>query len=40
LPGLAAEPIVDILLVVEDSGNEPSYLPALEAFEGEGREMV
>ena len=40
VPGLAAKPIVDILLVVEDSGNEPSYLPALEAFEGEGREMV
>jgi GrpB-like predicted nucleotidyltransferase (UPF0157 family) len=28
--GLAAKPIVDILLVVEDSGNEDSYLPALE----------
>ena len=31
VPGLAAKPIVDILLVVEDSGAEPSYVPALEA---------
>ncbi len=31
VPGLAAKPIVDILLVVENSGDEPSYLPALEA---------
>jgi GrpB-like predicted nucleotidyltransferase (UPF0157 family) len=31
VPGLAAKPIVDVLLVVEDSGDEPSYLPALEA---------
>ena len=30
VPGLAAKPIVDILLVVEDAGNEDSYLPALE----------
>jgi GrpB-like predicted nucleotidyltransferase (UPF0157 family) len=30
VPGLAAKPIVDILLVVEDSANEGSYLPALE----------
>jgi GrpB-like predicted nucleotidyltransferase (UPF0157 family) len=30
VPGLAAKPIVDILLVVEDSGDESSYLPALE----------
>jgi GrpB-like predicted nucleotidyltransferase (UPF0157 family) len=30
VPGLAAKPIVDILLVVEDSGAEGSYLPALE----------
>ena len=29
--GLAAKPIVDILLVVEDSADEASYLPALEA---------
>ena len=28
--GLAAKPIVDILVVVEDSGNEDSYLTALE----------
>lgn len=30
VPGLAAKPVVDILLVVEDSANENSYLPALE----------
>jgi GrpB-like predicted nucleotidyltransferase (UPF0157 family) len=30
VPGLASKPIVDILLVVEDSGEEASYLPALE----------
>ena len=30
VPGLAAKPIVDILLVVEDSADEPSYLFALE----------
>ena len=30
VPGLAAKPIVDILLAVEDSGDEASYLPALE----------
>jgi GrpB-like predicted nucleotidyltransferase (UPF0157 family) len=30
VPGLAAKPIVDILLVVEDSGHEDSYLPVLE----------
>lgn len=30
VPGLAAKPIVDMLLVVEDSGDEASYLPALE----------
>ncbi len=30
VPGLAAKPIVDILLVVEDSGDEASYLPGLE----------
>ena len=30
VPGLAAKPIVDILLVVADSGDEGSYLPALE----------
>jgi GrpB-like predicted nucleotidyltransferase (UPF0157 family) len=30
VPGLAAKPIVDVLLMVEDSGDEASYLPALE----------
>ncbi|MGB3682596.1 MAG: GrpB family protein [Rubrobacteraceae bacterium] len=30
VPGLAAKPIIDILLVVENSGDEPSYVPALE----------
>jgi GrpB-like predicted nucleotidyltransferase (UPF0157 family) len=31
VPGLAAKPIVDILVVVEDSGDEASYVPALES---------
>ena len=31
VPGLAAKPIIDILLVVNDSGDEASYVPALEA---------
>jgi GrpB-like predicted nucleotidyltransferase (UPF0157 family) len=31
VPGLAAKPIIDILLVVTSSADEPSYLPALEA---------
>jgi len=31
VPGLAAKPIVDVLLVVADSADEPAYLPALEA---------
>lgn len=30
VPGLAAKPIIDILLVVPDSADEASYLPALE----------
>lgn len=30
VPGLAAKPIIDILLVVEDSSDELSYVPALE----------
>jgi GrpB-like predicted nucleotidyltransferase (UPF0157 family) len=30
VPGLAAKPIMDLLLVVRDSADEPSYLPALE----------
>jgi GrpB-like predicted nucleotidyltransferase (UPF0157 family) len=31
VPGLSAKPIIDILLVVPDSSNEPTYVPALEA---------
>lgn len=31
VPGLAAKPIIDILLVVANSADEPSYVPALEA---------
>ena len=31
VPGLAAKPIIDILLVVPDSGDEPAYAPRLEA---------
>lgn len=31
VPGLAAKPIIDVLLVVDDSADEDSYLPALEA---------
>jgi len=31
VPGLAAKPIIDILLVVTDSGDEDSYAAALEA---------
>lgn len=31
VPGLAAKPVVDVLLVVEDSADEASYLPDLEA---------
>lgn len=30
VPGLCAKPIIDILLVVVDSADEPSYVPALE----------
>lgn len=30
VPGLPAKPIIDILLVVDDSADEASYLPALE----------
>ncbi len=29
VPGLAAKPIIDILLVVDDSADEASYVPAL-----------
>lgn len=31
VPGLAAKPKIDILLVVPGSGDEPAYVPALEA---------
>ncbi len=31
VPGLVAKPIVDILLVVKNSADEQSYIPALEA---------
>ena len=31
VPGLAAKPIIDIILVVRDSSDEPSYVPALTA---------
>ena len=31
VPGLAAKPIIDILVVVADSADEPAYLPYLEA---------
>ncbi len=31
VPGLAAKPRIDILLVVADSGDESSYLPAMQA---------
>lgn len=31
VPGLIAKPIIDIVLVVADAGDEASYLPALEA---------
>jgi GrpB-like predicted nucleotidyltransferase (UPF0157 family) len=31
VPGLAAKPIIDILLAVPDSADEQSYVPALEA---------
>jgi len=31
VPGLAAKPIIDILVVVQDSSNESAYLPRLEA---------
>lgn len=31
IPGLSAKPIIDMLLVVADSADEPSYVPPLEA---------
>ena len=36
VPGLAAKPIIDIVLAVPDSSNEDDYVPALE---GEGYEL-
>ena len=32
VPGLSAKPVIDIVLAVSDSGDEPSYVPALEAL--------
>jgi len=31
VPGLAAKPVIDMVLVVVDSGDEPAYVPDLEA---------
>ena len=31
VPGLCAKPVIDVLLAVDDSADEPSYRPALEA---------
>jgi GrpB protein len=31
VPGLAAKPVIDILLIVPDSSDEPAYLPDLQA---------
>lgn len=31
VPGLCAKPIIDMLLIVADSADEPAYVPALEA---------
>lgn len=31
VPGLAAKPIIDVVLVVADSADEPAYVPALQA---------
>jgi GrpB-like predicted nucleotidyltransferase (UPF0157 family) len=31
VPGLAAKPIIDILMVVADSSDEPAYVPDMEA---------
>jgi GrpB-like predicted nucleotidyltransferase (UPF0157 family) len=30
VPGLSAKPVIDVVLAVEDSADEPSYVPALE----------
>lgn len=32
VPGLPAKPVIDIILAVSDSGDEPAYVPALEAL--------
>src|SRR5262245_53987974 len=32
VPGLSAKPVIDIILAVADSGDEPAYVPALEAL--------
>ena len=31
MPGLAAKPIIDMLVVVKNSGDEDAYLPAIES---------
>ena len=31
VPGLAAKPVIDVILVVADSADEPAYVPELEA---------
>jgi GrpB-like predicted nucleotidyltransferase (UPF0157 family) len=31
VPGLAAKPIIDVMLIVRDSSDEPAYVPELEA---------
>jgi GrpB-like predicted nucleotidyltransferase (UPF0157 family) len=31
IPGLAAKPLIDILLIVPNSADEPAYVPAMEA---------
>ena len=33
VPGLCAKPVIDILLVVADSSDEPSYVPDLESVD-------
>ncbi len=32
VPGLSAKPVIDIVLAVPDSGDEPAYVPPLEAL--------
>lgn len=31
VPGLAAKPIIDMILAVADSADEPAYVPAMES---------